>query len=206
MIASVLRLNRVDVSALKITDPYSLHRVVYDLFDDVKVDAEPNTPRRILYVDKGGDFQHRQILILSDQAPQSAKHGGIESRPIPDTFLNYQQYRFEVTVNPTQRDSKSRKIVPIRGQESVMRWFIDRAPETWGFSVHSPSLQVHNLSVKQFTKKGHLVTLGSATLQGNLTVITLDKFKQSFCHGIGRGRAFGFGLLQLVPNVNPFKI
>jgi CRISPR system Cascade subunit CasE len=26
-----------------------------------------------------------------------------------------------------------------------------------------------------------------------------DLFRQSFLHGIGRGRAFGFGLLQIVP-------
>jgi CRISPR system Cascade subunit CasE len=58
----------------------------------------------------------------------------------------------------------------------------------------------------QFNKKGNQVTLGSATLQGGLTVIDREKFKHSFCQGIGRGRAFGFGLLQIVPNSNPFDI
>jgi CRISPR system Cascade subunit CasE len=32
MIASVLRLSRSDCKALRVTDPYSIHRVVYSLF------------------------------------------------------------------------------------------------------------------------------------------------------------------------------
>ena len=40
MIASALHLSRSDVKALKITDAYSLHRVVYDLFDDIRTETE----------------------------------------------------------------------------------------------------------------------------------------------------------------------
>jgi len=36
-------------------------------------------------------------------------------------------------------------------------------------------------------------------LKGELYVIDSEQFKQSFRQGIGRGRAFGFGLLQIVP-------
>lgn len=36
----VLQLNRTAVQALRVTDAYSLHRVVYSLFDDVRSDAE----------------------------------------------------------------------------------------------------------------------------------------------------------------------
>ena len=39
MIAAVLRLDRAAVQALQITDPYSLHRVIYSLFPDVRDDA-----------------------------------------------------------------------------------------------------------------------------------------------------------------------
>ncbi len=37
--ASVLHLDRHSIQALKVTDPYSLHRVVYSLFDDVRSEA-----------------------------------------------------------------------------------------------------------------------------------------------------------------------
>ena len=36
LIASVLKLDRAAVKALRITDPYSLHRVVYGLYPDVR--------------------------------------------------------------------------------------------------------------------------------------------------------------------------
>jgi|TARA_Y100000310_G_scaffold341521_1_gene440922 CRISPR system Cascade subunit CasE len=201
MIASLLHLNRRDAVTLKIGDPYSLHRVVYGLFDNTqdKVAAKAETSRTVLYADKGGDLRGRQILILSDRVPLDASHGQIESRPVPDKFLEHEHYRFEVTVNPTRRNKESRKLVAVRGHDSVVDWFVDRGQQQWGFSVHSPSLMVKNLSVKQFDKKGDRVTLGSATLQGGLTVVDRKKFRRSFCRGIGRGRAFGFGLLQIVP-------
>lgn len=204
MIASVLRLSRLDIAALKVIDTYSLHRVVYDLFDDVRNDDQKRSSvsSGVLYADKGGDFHSRQILILSARTPLKPKHGELEVKEVPENLLNYEHYRFEITINPTKRDKKSRKIIAIRGREEVTQWFANKAPESWGFTVYTPTLQVNNLSVNQFEKKGHLVTLGSATLQGHLTVNDRAKFIKSFHQGIGRGRAFGFGLLQIVPHSN----
>ncbi len=208
MIASVLRLRRVDVMALRLTDPYSLHRVVYDLFEDVRDDNEKRSSvsSGILYADKGGDFHTRQILILSNRMPRVPKHGEVDTREIPANFLDHQHYSFEVTVNPTRRDRKSRKLVAVRGNDMIREWFVSKAPDSWGFSVHAPTLQINNINVKQFEKKGNLVTLGSATLLGNLSVNDREKFSKSFREGVGRGHAFGFGLLQIVPHSNPFNL
>lgn len=204
MIASALRLTRADIKALRVTDAYSLHRVVYDLFDDVRSESEKqaSTPSGILYTDKGGDFHYRHVLILSNRAPNKPEHGEIESRIIKEAFLQHENYRFEVTINPTKRDKQSGKTVAIKGRETVQQWFIDKAPKSWGFSINPASLQVNNLSVKTFDKKEHSVTQGSATLQGELRVINYEQFKLSFQQGVGRGRAFGFGLLQIVPISN----
>lgn len=73
MIASVLKLNRADCKALKITDAYSIHRVVYELF--------PGESRDFLFADKGGDFKSRQILILSEHSPEAPN--SVRSRPSP---------------------------------------------------------------------------------------------------------------------------
>ena len=69
LIASVLKLDRAAVKALRITDPYSLHRVVYGLYPDVR-DAggkAGHTPSGILHADQGGDFHSRNILLLADR-------------------------------------------------------------------------------------------------------------------------------------------
>jgi CRISPR system Cascade subunit CasE len=201
MIASVLRLTRSDIKALRVTDAYSLHRVVYNLFDDVRSDSEKQAsiPSGILYVDKGGDWDSRRILMLSNRSPNIPVHGSVESKPIPESFLHHNLYRFEVTINPTKRDKSTGKIIAIRERELVRQWFIDKASKSWGFTVNERSLQVEKIDVKTFDKKGHTVTQGSAILIGILNVSDRDLFIQSFQKGIGRGRAFGFGLLQIVP-------
>jgi len=208
MIASVLRLSRADCKALRITDPYSIHRVVYDLFDDTRSAAEKRAakPSGILYADKGGDFRLRQILMLSDREPRQPEHGELLCKPIPEAFLQYERYGFEVTVNPTRRDSASRKLIPVRDREAVIEWFLERAERSWGFKADPERLQILRLGVQRFEKSGRTITHGSATLKGVLEVADRQRFIRSFEQGIGRGRAFGFGLLQIVPLTNPFEL
>ena len=68
LIASVLHLDRQASKALRITDPYSLHRVVFSLYDDVRSVEEKSASQAsgILYADQGGDFRGRRILLLAD--------------------------------------------------------------------------------------------------------------------------------------------
>jgi len=201
MIASIFRLGPKDIKTLRVTDDYSLHRVVYSLFDDRRSDAEKNAsvPSGFLYADKGGDSSGRLILLLSDREPRKPEHGGLESKVINDKFLTFDRYRFEVVINPTKRDNKSRKIIALRDREEIAQWFINKAPASWGFAVHFPTLQVQTLQVKQFVKQNHSVTHGCAELTGELEVLDRTLFVKSFKQGIGRGRAFGFGLLQIAP-------
>lgn len=200
--AAVLRLSRHDVKALKITDAYSLHRVVYDLFEDVRSDQQKQAslPSGILYADKGGDFNSRRILILANRQPNlTPNYGEVESKKISAAFLQHARYAFEVTVNPGKRDKQTGKIRAVRGREAIARWFNERAEKSWGFKLNPLNLQIEKMAVQTFKKDGQTVTHGSATLKGELYVADREQFKQSFCQGIGRGRAFGFGLLQIVP-------
>ena len=200
--ASVLRLSRADMKTLNIKDAYALHKVVYGLFEDIRTNAEKQTSNSsgIAYADKGGDFNTRHILMLSNRKPhQTPQFGDVETRPIHAGFLTHERYAFEVTINPCKRDKKTGKVVPIRGREAIEQWFKSRAPESWGFSVKPENLQIGQISVQTFEKSGKTITHGSATLKGELTVIDRNRFIQSFTQGIGRGRTFGFGLLQIVP-------
>ncbi len=201
MIASVLHLTRADVKVLKITDAYSLHRVVYSLFDDIRSESQKNqsVSSGILYADKGGDFHGRNILMLSNRQPNAPIYGELSVKKMDDTFLEYSDYRFQVIVNPTKRDSKSRQLIPLRTREEIALWFISKAPQ-WGFDVSAAHLEVEGICVKQFTgKDGRQITQGQAKVLGRLRVSDKAKFVQSFTQGIGRGRAFGSGLLQIVP-------
>lgn len=205
MIASILQLDRRDITALRITDPYSVHRVVYSLYPDVRSEADKagNESSGILFADQGGDITGRRILMLSDRAPVAnieGRYGHVRSKPVPDAFLDHPSYRFNVIVNPTKRDSASRKLIPVKGRDAIRDWFCQRATDSWGFEVLPEHLDVGGVDVLRFTdKRQQVVTLAQAHVSGRLLVTDSLKFKNSFESGIGRGRAFGCGLLQIVP-------
>ena len=205
MIASVLQLDRRDIAALRITDPYSVHRVGYSLYPDVRSEADKagSESSGILFADQGGDITGRRILMLSDRAPVAnigGRYGQVRSKPVPSAFLDHPSYRFNVIVNPTRRDSASRKLIPVKGRDAIRDWFCQRATESWGFQVLQDYLEVGCVDVLRFTdKRQQVVTLAQAHGSGRLLVTASLKFNNSFESGIGHGRAFGCGLLQIVP-------
>ncbi len=193
MIASVLSLSREDCKVLKITDPYSIHRVVYSLFP-----RKGESTRQFLYADKGGSINERTILLLSETEPVLPEYGELRSKRINESFLQHQLYGFEVIVNPVKRDNKTGHIVPVRGKEELSSWFVQKAP-SFGFAVDPVFLTVGDTDVIQFKKDGLGVTLGKATFTGKLEVIDQSRFIETFRHGLGKAKGFGFGLLQIVP-------
>jgi len=209
LFASVLRLNRQDCHALRITDPYSLHRVVYSLFPDIRSELDKQTSETsgIQFADLGGDFHGRDVLLLSNREPMEkvdGQYGEIRTQPLPNHFLSHHRYRFKLIVNPTRRNNSTKKLVPIRQRDEIAAWFVKRAQANWGFIVEQTQLQIDRVEVLRFQDKSQRnVTLAQAHLQGTLQVISPDLFAASFARGIGRGRAFGCGLLQIVPLINP---
>ena len=140
----------------------------------------------------------RRILVLSEREAGTPEFGRLESRPLPDSFLDFQDYRFEIIINPVRRDRASRKREAVRGREAVETWFLSRAP-SWGFAPRPETVQVADISVDIFQKDGRNVTLGKARITGTLKVSDRERFIRSFRCGIGHGKAFGCGLLQLAP-------
>lgn len=195
MIASMLKLNRVDCKRLELEDVYSLHKVVYSLFPNHEGET-----RDFLFADKGVAGNCRCILILSKRKPKTPDIGELVSKEIPESFLEYDCYGFEVLLNPTTRNGQSRKLIPVRGKDDLRDWFIKKAV---GFEVNPETLEVRHTGVRQFekTKEGKVFahTHGSAAFIGKLKVIDRALFKKNFEQGIGRAKGFGFGLLQIVP-------
>lgn len=211
LIASVLHLDRQAVRALRINDAYGLHKAVYSLFPDVRSAEEKRASKSsgFLYADQGGDYKSRKILLLSDRDPLAQidnQYGEVQSKVVSADFLQHDSYRFKAVVNPTRRDSASRKLVPVKGRDAIAEWFIERAQTSWGFSVVPSQLQIDSTNVLSFKGKAQRqITLAQAQVQGVLQVTDRQQFIQSFSRGIGRGRAFGCGLLQIVPFVEtPF--
>ena len=190
-------LGPADRRALRWTDSYSLHRIVYDLFDDVRGD-DRQAGSGILFADKGVRQGVSRVLILSDRLPRPPRLGELETRPLPESFLQAATYRFEVIINPVWRDNGSGRIKPVRGRDAIAEWFCNHGPR-WGFDVDAASLQVTDMRVDRFSKGEGMATIARATLAGTLRVRERDAFVRSVCQGVGKARAFGCGLLQIVP-------
>lgn len=204
LVASMLELDVAAMRALRIRDLYSLHRVVYSLYPDIRTDEDKATGASsgILFANKGGDARARRILTLANRQPESvvdSRWGQVTTKPVPESFLSFRNYRFEVIVNPTKRDAKTRKRIALRTRDEIAKWFIARAPG-WGFQTTEAAVDVGETRVHNFKDKaGHAVTLSQTQISGRLEVVDQDTFSKSFATGIGRGRAFGCGLLQLKP-------
>lgn len=211
MIASVLTLDRHAVKELRITDRYSLHRIVYDLYPDIRTaeDKAASKSSGILFADQGGDISGRKILMLANRKPTDRikeKYGQVNSRPIGEGFLEHSQYQFKVMVNPTRRCGASRKLQPVKERKAIAEWFCERGVQSWGFKVDPHNVEVVAVDVLQFNdKQKNPITIAQASVQGQLTVTDRQQFHKSFTQGVGRARAFGCGLLQIVPILdNPF--
>lgn len=130
------------------------------------------------------------------------------------------ELRFRLRANPTRCiDSKSGpdgerrrgKRVPLRNEASREAW-LRRKAEAGGFVVRElrstredeagsgslDALQVERGIVRGKRAEG-LVTLEGVVFEGALRVSDPGRFREAMLDGIGRGRAYGFGLLSVVP-------
>lgn len=190
MIASILSLTPGDIKQARIRDAYSIHKVVYALF--------PGSQRTFLYYDQGGDARQRKILIVSQSHPAQAEYGTLQSKVVPEGFLAFRDYAFQIRLNPVRTVSTTGKRVPITGENELYTWFIEKSAD-WGFLCSPDSLELIDTGVQTIDKGSRTLTHNVAEYRGTLRVVDNARFRQSFESGIGKAKAFGFGLLQVSP-------
>ena len=188
MIASLLSIDRIAIKRLNLKDSYSIHKLIYSLF--------PGTKRDFLYYEQGGDYNFKNILVLSKTQPMLVPNISLESKIVPSSFLEHDCYAFQVLLNPVEQGVHERNKRPIRGDVALHDWFKKKEKE-WGFVSNSDSFEIFNQGVKIIEKQNKIITLNKAEFRGLLDVEDRERFFKSFNNGIGRGKAFGFGLLQL---------
>lgn len=192
----------LDAAALRkgnIRDDYSIHRLVYSLFP---LEQERS---RFLYADKGSVRGGRLLLVLSEKEPNVPEYVTSATTIISENFFRFSDYRFEIDLNPVKKEKESGKRRAVTGQLDLLNWFIAHS-EKWGFQADARSLEVSIKPVRQFSKDGTVCTFNHAFFRGSLHVTDQEKFRESFLAGLGHGKAFGFGLLQLRPISNATSI
>lgn len=136
-----------------------------------------------------------------------------------------QRWGFRLCVNPTFREASQvntrgrRKVLAHVTQDQQTQWVLDRAgrcgfrvissaeyggdlpvlEDSDGQRVDGANLLINGVerSVAEFKRGSSRVTLALATFEGVLEVTDPDALRHGLVHGVGRGKAYGCGLLTL---------
>ncbi len=152
---------------------------------------------------------------------QTRQHGGMNVRPFPTQWAVGHTLGFEVRVRPIIREGKTGRERDVflaaveKAQGSVLdrgevyaQWLRDLLARQGGAELMDARMtRYQQLGVTRKSQKGsaddvrhsRLVGGPDAVLAGQLRVSNSQAFAQLLANGLGRHKAFGFGLLLLRP-------
>ena len=196
-----ITLNQEHARDLKLFDAYAWHQTLWQAFPNREGEARDFLSR---VESRAGGYQ---ALLLSPAQPTPTAWGHWEIKAIPDSFLEFTHYRFDLRVNPViskpvrSADGTPRprgRRCPIVNRDELIAW-MGRKAESNGFQIDSDHLSLAP-PVRQPFRKGRKTNVHTRVdFQGVLTVTDRDAFLHAFQHGIGPAKAFGFGMLMLQP-------
>ena len=155
----------------------------------------------------------KEYLLIVSQTKPSIKHlesygveGTAQSKDY-DVFLreieNGKRYRFRVVLNPVvaemDKEGGSRgKTKPLPNSKH-MQFLYDRSEKN-GFRLNKDEFFVVSQGYTSFKKASMKeVKLSKVVYEGRLTVIDKEILKESLSKGIGKKKAYGFGMMTLIP-------
>lgn len=203
-----------------LTNPQAMHAAIRASFppdlDQTRARVLWRVDRRehehVLYV-VGPEDPDRGIIV--DQAGWPSRPGETaDYTPLLDGLRVGHERAFRLTANPVRSlptdGGKRGKVVPHVTAAQQQAWLVEKAP-SWGFEIRTaetpagtlPDVLVDNRQDLSFERKDPegrgrgRVTLRVASFAGTLRVTDIELFRQSLTQGVGRGRAYGCGLLTL---------
>lgn len=205
----ILYLSRVHIDATKrkalkaLSAPSLFHGALSESFEGER----PHTLWRIDSL--GGELY---IIVLSETKPdlvsfceqfsdtnhyETKEYDGLMSRITAGS-----RWRFRLTANPTRSICSNKgergKVVAHITPEYQRNWLIEKG-RTNGFAVSSDSFDIVQCKWQRFYKKGEkYVTLLSVTYEGVIDVTNPELFRNALVNGIGRGKAYGMGLMTVM--------
>ena len=192
------------------------HAWVEDSFPEEREKPKNERTRKLWRVDElRGEYY---LIVLSENKPDFEKlekygvKNTAESKSydrLLDSIKSGMRARFKIELNTVYSTTKNvekgkrGRVVPVP-HEKLGEFFFDRTEKN-GFSVNKNELAFTNIGKKLFRRKKEggeketRVNLVSATFEGILTVTDEKRFRETLVMGIGRKKAYGFGLLTIIP-------
>lgn len=155
------------------------------------------------------------LIVVSENMPDLTlleKYGVEGSAQIKDYdgFLkkikNGDVMRFRVTLNPVVSESlgegKRGRIKPCYDEKSQIQFLLDRSNIN-GFSVDIESLLLKEKGMSLLKKRGFgQINFVKIVFEGILKVEDADIFRKLLVTGLGKHKAYGFGLMTVIPVEN----
>lgn len=192
------------VRLLRIRDSYDWHQRTWQAFRGHDGAAREFLSR----VDETEECY--RLLIVSADAPTRPDWCPLDcfqSKPIPEEFFAVGRFRFSLLANPTRKvrsekegqPTKNGRRVPIIRRDDLIAW-LARKGQAGGFDIGEPKfLRTVPRARRYFERRGVHGVHHAVEFQGVLTVTDPAAFRRTFAAGIGSAKAFGFGLLAIVP-------
>jgi len=192
------------VRLLRIRDTYDWHQRVWRAFGG----RTGETRDFLIRVDRKEEAY--RVLILSRSLPikpdwcPAASFG---TRVVPDHYFSHTSYQFSLLANPTKKlrvvnvdgsRKKNGRRVPLIRREDLFTW-MERKAQAGGFAVNPDTLRTVPRGREYFHKSDAHGMHNAVEFQGKLTVSDPALFRATVAAGVGSAKAFGFGLLVLVP-------
>lgn len=150
-------------------------------------------------------FQFEQQILTEQFGYLNEKFESVDYDKVLDRIQANTQWHFRLVANPTFSSKKEGKkedrgkILACLNEESQIEWLTKRSHKL-GFSVVPGSCSVIEKRWIRFTKRieHRRVTLYAVTYEGYLKVLDPEIFKKTLVDGVGRGKAYGLGLLTIM--------
>ncbi len=189
---------------LRLRDSYDWHQAAWKAFPG------RNGERRDFLTRLDQQREGFRLLLVSPiepVRPEWCPPDCWKTKPIPEHYFARSHYRFQLCANPTKKVKAFRpngserpngRREPLRKREELVAW-IKRKGEQGGFAVEEETLRASPRGRAYFEKDGQRGLHSAMEFQGVLRVIDPDQFRETFTRGIGSAKAFGFGLLAVIP-------
>jgi len=187
--------------SLRLSDAYAWHQRLWEAFPGRNGQQRDFLSR----IDaKAGGVQ---VYLLSPTEPTPPNWGDWQTKLVQPAFLDHEQYAFELRANPTvcrvvRSDDGGRRRngqrTAIRDDPGLRDW-IQRKSQCAGFALEAVT---HAAPIDQYLHKpGQRRSAKHVCVdyRGRLRVTDPEAFKAAYRQGIGPAKAFGFGLLLLLP-------
>ena len=151
----------------------------------------------------------RYLLIVSQDKPNLKKleHYGVEGTAVTKQYQRFldkiqdgEKMRFRLAANPSYRTDG--KVYPHITVEQQKNWLLQRTDKA-GFAISTrvDGSQEFDIVNREWPILHHKrrIRLSQVSFEGTLTVTNEEKLRMTLTHGIGREKAYGMGLLTVIP-------